>query len=402
MSRFLFVSLPLAGHVYPASGIARSLTSRGHDVMWVGSESRLRPMLGPGAVVYPTGMRPYRGLSDFGMAAVKSLWEFAASYARFTLPSVEKAAQAFGPDVIVADQHAMSGALAASRLGLPWATVCCSTMELAEPLAKLPKVDAWIHDRMAAIWTGAKLPPPAPDLRFSPYLVIACTGRALTGEDGIPPGYALIGASLGERPPAPPGPADPAGQPAPGHGGILARLDPARRHVLVTAGTMLAEVARDRAGFYERAVEALRPLEDVQGIVIAPPEALPGVPGHVLVASRVPVLDLLPHLDLVVCHAGLNIVCEALAHGVPLVVAPANRDQPVNAAQVARAGAGVRVSFTRVSPGQLRTAITGVLGDPGYRAAAQAVRDSFAAAGGSAEAARRLELLAPVAAAAGS
>ena len=138
-----------------------------------------------------------------------------------------------------------------------------------------------------------------------------------------------------------------------------------------------------------------RPLGDsVQAIVLAPPEELPGVPEHVLAIERIPQLELLPHMDAVVCHGGLNTVSETLSNGVPLVVAPLTRDQPINAANVVRAGAGIRVHFYRASPGQLRAAVIALLGDPAYRTAARMVRDSFAAAGGAAEAATRLERLA--------
>src|ERR1700761_348006 len=75
MSRFLFVVPPLAGHVNPAAAVAQALAGRGHDVAWVGSQARLRPLLGPEATIFPSGMRPYRGRMDTGTAAVKSLWE---------------------------------------------------------------------------------------------------------------------------------------------------------------------------------------------------------------------------------------------------------------------------------------------------------------------------------------
>src|SRR6202020_2506192 len=92
------------------------------------------------------------------------------------------------------------------------------------------------------------------------------------------------------------------------------RLDPARRHVLVTVGTM---ADADAMEFYPRAVEALRPLGDsVQAIVLAPPEALPGVPEHIIAIERIPQLELLPHMDVVVCHGGLNTVSETLSNAV--------------------------------------------------------------------------------------
>jgi MGT family glycosyltransferase len=113
-----------------------------------------------------------------------------------------------------------------------------------------------------------------------------------------------------------------------------------------------------------------------------------------LVREYVAQLDLLPYLHAVVSHAGHNTVCEALAHGVPLVVAPIRDDQPVVASQVTDSGAGIRVHFGRVGSTELRTAITTVLDDPSYGAAARRVQTSFATAGGATVAADHLEKLA--------
>jgi UDP:flavonoid glycosyltransferase YjiC (YdhE family) len=104
-------------------------------------------------------------------------------------------------------------------------------------------------------------------------------------------------------------------------------------------------------------------------------------------------LELMAHLDAVVCHAGMGTVGEALAHGVPLVVAPIRHDQPVVARQVVAAGAGIRVPFAQVSPRRLRAALTNVLDEPRYRDGARRVRDSFVAAGGAAAAATHLAAL---------
>src|SRR5258708_2141133 len=137
--RFLFVVPPLTGHVNPALGIAGALAARGHDVAWAGSERLLRPMLGPDATVYQTGMRPFRGQGDLGAAAVKSLWEaFAVPLARFTRPAVEKAVRQYRPDVILADQHAFAGPIVAHRNGLPWPTLPPSSLQPPPPPPPLP------------------------------------------------------------------------------------------------------------------------------------------------------------------------------------------------------------------------------------------------------------------------
>jgi MGT family glycosyltransferase len=168
-------------------------------------------------------------------------------------------------------------------------------------------------------------------------------------------------------------------------------LDPARRNVVVSLGTVNAEAG---GRFFATVLAAAAPLADrLQVILVAPPDLVGAVGDHVLVREFVPLLDLLPHLDAMVCHAGHNMVCEALAHSVPLVVAPIRDQQPVVAGQIVNAGAGVRVHFGRVGAGELRNAITTVLDDPSYRAAAARVQSSFGTAGGATAAANHLEKL---------
>jgi MGT family glycosyltransferase len=151
--------------------------------------------------------------------------------------------------------------------------------------------------------------------------------------------------------------------------------------------------AQRGARFFASVVEAFADA-DLQVILVAPPQVVGAVPEHVLVRERVPQLALLEHVDAVVCHGGHNTVCEALAQGLPLVVAPIRDDQPIVAEQVVRSGAGIRVHFGRVRPADLRSAVERVLGEPSYREAAQRIRQSFAAAGGPERAAELLEKLA--------
>jgi zeaxanthin glucosyltransferase len=374
MSRFLLVTLPLAGHVNPAAAVAAELRRAGHQVAWVGSEPYLRSIVGEQDTIFPTGMRPYRPVRHRGARALKALWQgFVVPFARFLLPAVEKAAREYGPEVLVVDQHAIAGAIVADRFGIPWATLCPGAMELTQPLRRYPKVEAWIRGHLAALSPDASV-----DLRFSPYLVIALTGTALTGAVRFPEHYVLVGPAVGNRPPVPEFP--------------WQALRPDRRLVLVSIGTLVQDMAVD---FHRRIATALEPLsERVQAIVVTQPDILPDPASHLLVTPRAPLLELMPRLSAVVCHGGHNTTTETLAHGVPLVIAPITNDQPIVAGQVAAAGAGVRVHFGRAAPERLRTALTTVLDDPAYRRAAERVRDSFTAAGGAPAAAARLAGLA--------
>ncbi|MCG6497864.1 glycosyltransferase [Kitasatospora sp. A2-31] len=385
MSRFLFVVPPLTGHVNPTVGIARELAARGHDVAWTGTETVLRPLLGPQAQVFGTGTRAFRTQGGHGLAALRSLWEgFIVPYARFTAKPLDAAVRAYRPDAVLVDQHTPAGALVAHRHRLPWASLAPGAMELGRPFRGLPQVEAWMTGLLRGLWQRAGLPEEEfTDPRFSPALVLAPTGPALTGRvpAGVaPPGpLAQIGPVLAARPGDPAFPWE--------------RLASGRRRVLVTMGTLAGDVGAD---FHTRAVRALALCgDDVQPVIAAPHGLLPELPDHAIAAERVPVLELLARgtLDAVLCHGGMNTVGEALAHGIPLVTAPIRHDQPFVAAQVEAAGAGLRAPFPRATPEQLAVRLRAVLDEPRYRTAAARVGAELLAGGGAVAAADRLESL---------
>jgi zeaxanthin glucosyltransferase len=378
VARFLFVVVPVTARLLPAVAIGDALAARGHEVAWCGPETDLRPLTGPGARIYPTGKRSYREFQQVGMAAVRELWdEYLLPLNRFIAEPVDQAVAEYQPDIILADQVALAGALAACRAGVPWATLCTGVLALTSP-DQDPGLDTWVRSKLARVQEAAGLPTDDFDLRFSPDLVIVTTTPALNGPADVPGHYLLIGAALGTRRTDP--------------GFRWDWWDPGREHLLVTAGTLSAHLVRD---FLARVTVALEPLAGrVQAVINAATDAVPDPPPHVLVAPRVPMLELMPRLDAVICQAGQSTVNEALAHGVPLVVAPIRLGELVVAQQVEQAGAGLAVSFAQASPAQLTAAVTAVLDEPGYRKHARRVGEEYANAGGAGAAAESLAALA--------
>ncbi len=382
MSRFLLVVPPLTGHVNPTVGLARELVARGHQVAWTGTETALRPLLGPDATVFGTGTRAFRAQGGHGLAAVRSLWEgFIVPYARFTAKALDAAVREYRPDALLVDQHTPAGALVAHRHRLPWGSLAPGAMELGRPFRALPLVEEWMTGLLRGLWRRAGLPAEEyVDPRFSPALVLAFTGPALTGPVAADTGHhAAVGPVLAERP------ADPAFP--------WERLLPGRRRVLVTMGTLAGELGADFLGRAVRALELCGP--EVQPVFAAPGELLPVLPPHAVAVDRAPVLELMRRgeLDAVLCHGGMNTVGEALAHGLPLVTAPIRHDQPFVAAQLAASGAGLRVPFARVTPDHLAARLRSVLEEPAYRAAAARVGAELLAGGGAVAAADRVEAL---------
>ena len=389
MSRFLFVVPPFSGHVNPTIAVAAELTGRGHEVAWTGIPGGVEPLLPAGARFEPaTSIETAIEMSAIGdrahtmrgAAALKFLWESVLlPMADAMVDGVDAAVERFGADVLVVDQQALAGAVVGRRRGMPWATSATTSAELVDPLAGLPLVNAAIDEQRTALQVRHGVPAADAangDLRFSPHLVVVFSTEALVGSDRpFPPHYAFVGPSITGRPDATAFPWD--------------GLDPALAPVLVSLGTLNAE-AGER--FFAVTAEAFRD-QPWQGIFVAPPELVPDAPPNLVVQPRVPQLALLQRVQAVVSHSGHNTVCESLAAGLPMVLAPIRDDQPIIADQVVRAGAGVRVKFSRVRAPELRDAVTQALADPALRAGADVIRRSFAAAGGAATAADHLEAL---------
>lgn len=377
--RFLLVAPPLTGHVAPLRWLAGELAARGHDVAWCGPEPATSALT-RAATVFPAGESdPFaaerRPAGLRGFAALKFLWErYLIPLADAMTPGVLAAVAAFEPDAVVADQQALAGALVARRSDLPWATSASTSTELGDPLGALPKVNDWIAGLQAGLCQRHGVS--GGDLRFSPYLVLAFTTRELAGPPS--PGLTM--------------PVHYVGPAAPVESTMDFRWSSSldgRPLVLVTLGTANAEAGRR---FLAECVDALAAMPHVQGLVVDPSGDL--VSDDVLVARHIPQVALLRHAVAVVCHGGHNTVCEALREGVPLVVAPIRDDQSTLAQQVVAAGAGVRLRFDRATAPDLRAAITTVLATPEFADGAARIRDSFAAASGSAGAVRLLETIA--------
>lgn len=390
MGRFLIVVPPLTGHTNPTVVLGAELCRRGHRVAWCGYPEPLAALLPPDAEVLPAAntvpdwlrraAEETRG--ERGVQALRFLWEsFIVPLADDMVPGVEAAVDALSPDVVVADQQALAGAVVAKRRGLAWATSATTSAELVDPLGAMPKLTAWIDGLMRRVQLDHGVSPAEAergDLRFSDQLLLAFTSPLLVGPDrAFPPHWAFVGPATAGRPETVPFPWE--------------WLQEGRPHLLVSMGTVNGEAS---GSFLARMLQALDGT-GVQAVVVAPPEVVPDPPPDVLVRPSVPQLALLERVDAVVCHGGHNTTCEALARGLPLVVAPIRDDQPVVAAQVAATGAGIRVKFGRAGPDELRLAVEAVLHEPPYRRAAAKVAESFARAGGAVAAADRLQALLP-------
>lgn len=118
-----------------------------------------------------------------------------------------------------------------------------------------------------------------------------------------------------------------------------------------------------------------RPVEEVTRLLGG------ALPPNARVAEYLPYDQLLPLTDVVVTNGGFGGVQQAVAHGVPLVVAGTTEDKPEVAARVAWSGTGLRLRTGTPTPEKVRKAVLRVLADDRYRTAAAGIAREVAALG---------------------
>jgi MGT family glycosyltransferase len=109
------------------------------------------------------------------------------------------------------------------------------------------------------------------------------------------------------------------------------------------------------------------------------PASLGTIPDNVVALRFVPQAELLGHVRAVLCHGGSGTVLGTLAAGVPMVVLPLFADQPTNAAEVAKVGAGLSVPYAGATSDALAQALTRVLGESSFSDRARALAAEMAA-----------------------
>jgi UDP:flavonoid glycosyltransferase YjiC (YdhE family) len=300
----LFALWAGGGNFNPFLRLAAELRDDGHRVTAVTTPSTRERLTGAGIEVVGTASR-YLASAEELLTAV----------------------DACDPDVIVVDYmltRALSGAEAS---GLPTVALV-HTLYTAllrdgapHPMGMAGPVET-VNDERAAF----DLPPVAGlgDLLEACDLVMVAAPRELDADGPVPDNVEYVGA-LFEGPGSHQGWVPPLGE------GPL---------VVVTAGT--AGNPELEIGLLDRVMRAIDGM-DAQGYVTVPEyldrSLLPST-GNVVVSDYVRHSAVLPHADLLVNHGGLGSITAALAHGVPMLCAPLDREQPENAAAVERLRAG--------------------------------------------------------------
>ncbi|MEU3648811.1 glycosyltransferase [Lentzea sp. NPDC034063] len=400
----LIATTPAPGHVVSMVEVARELTRRGHEVRWYTGRAFQRQVEQAGATFEPMtagldfGGRSREeafpehagltGLASFKIGVRDIFYRTAPGQLDDLLALLDR----FPADCILSDDMCYGACFASERTGVPLAWLSNSIYILgsrdtgplgmglppsSSPLRRLRNAVLRFSGDQAALRdlrreadrtrTGVGLPrlrthamdniARPPDL----YLVSTVPSFEFPRRD-LAPGTHFVGGLFG----LPPESFDPPGW--------WEDLRGDRPVVLITQGTTANDVER----LLMPAVRALAE-EDVLVVVTTGSDLdvdlLRPLPPNVRLERFVPYHHLLPHVDVVVTNGGYNGVNAALAHGVPLVAAPATEENPDVAARIDWSGTGVVLPKRAVSENSLRHAVKTVLHNDSYRRRARALAE---------------------------
>ena len=417
LMNILIATYPLAGHTLPLRGIVRELVERGHRVRWYAGAGFTGVVRATGAEhlrMDPAIDRDTRPLDEAhperarlrGMQ--KLSWDFKHLFidaGSGQLAGLRGALAAEPADVVVSDLGFFGARLLGELDGVRWASV--GTTPLTLPGPGIPPFGPGLRPRASVL--GA----------IRDGVLTAVTDRAMRGivahQDALRAELGLAASELslmaGVISPhlhlqagvpgmdyprsALPATLHHVGDISPAHGDTAdAPVLPAddRPVVHVTQGTAA------NADMGELIVPTLAALagEDVHVVATlgSRDATFTGqVPDNAVVAPYVSYPDLLPRTSVMVTNGGYGGVTQALAHGVPLVVAGAGEDKPEVAARVAWSGAGINLRTGTPSPKRIRAAVRDVLETPTYTARARAIADELSRYGGPKLAADLIERL---------
>jgi UDP:flavonoid glycosyltransferase YjiC (YdhE family) len=272
---------------------------------------------------------------------------FAGTRVDLSIDEALRAAQAWAPDLIVAEACDFVGPLVAAQLGVPWNLLAFGPAVPDEFVAPMFQTVAsrYAERGLTPIPPAALLDPCPPSLQV--------------------PGWQPPAERIALRPE--PHQVDGFSWQAP----EFAEAD--RPLVLVTLGTVFADPA-----LLHDILESLRPLE-VNVIAtlgpLADPAAVEVERDWVRTVGFVPLDRLLDGVVAVVSAGGAGTVLATLSRGLPMVVLPQGADQSTNAERAEAAGTAVVIP----AAGQVGAALARVLREDAFRARAEILANEIAA-----------------------
>ena len=373
--KVLVVSVPALGHLNPLIPLVKALLAGGDQVVVASGVDVAATAKAAGAEFFAAGQgedawmdqlrQRTRGAPGDGIAPERILHYFVPSAfgeigAADMIDDVLECGRQLGPDLVVFENLALAGPLAADLLGVP------GVNHLLGPLTD-HGVFELANDAVSPLWRSFGRDAPGHAGVYRDLTIGICPPSLERFQ--VPSGEVL---SL--RPaPLPIAPATRSSRPL----------------VHVTFGT-----------FFNYNLDIFRPV--LEGLADEPidvvvtvgadgdPAALAPIAANARVERFIPQAELLPRCDAVVHHGGAGTTFGALAHGLPQLVIPQGADNFAHAAMVEHAGEAVVLLPGHATASAVRDGVRRILADPTYADAARRTADEIAAMPGPPEVAEAL------------
>lgn len=275
---------------------------------------------------------------------------FARQGARKRTPKIIQLCEEWKPDLIVCDEVDFGSMIAAEFLGIPHASV----VVIASGSFIRPDVVAEPLDEIRAEY-GLE-PDPKLKMLSRHLLIVPVPARFRDPAYPLPTTAHVI---------------QPFALKTPRFFKPFDGYDKTRPTLYFTLGTVFNTESGDLF------VRVLRALQRVQANVIVTvgkhinPLEFGEQADHIYITQYIPQLDVLPHCDLVISHAGSGTVIGCLAHGVPMVLVPMGADQLNNAERCEALGIAQVLDVIDATSDMIYQAITTTLTNPQFREATQ-------------------------------
>jgi UDP:flavonoid glycosyltransferase YjiC (YdhE family) len=371
--RFLVTALPGSGHIHPLIPTARTLTARGHDLLFATAAPAIGLLRRLGFEATAVGPDWLEGSDDPISSRLLALDNrghnllFVEIASMGAIPALVEICSNWRPNVILSEHTEFAGRLAAELVGVP-----AAIQLVANPPPRTV--------------VGPLLAEKLDELRASVGLPRDHDLRQLFGQlylDCVPPSLSLAGVT-----PLPiahkvrPVVFDTSGEET-----LPPWIDhlPHQPVVYATLGT----VYNRTPNVLETIIKALAN-ERLTLIVTTgrnrDPNELGKLPPNVRAERYIPQTLLFPRSSAVICHGGFNTVIAALQHALPMYLLPLSADHPRNAQRAVQAGFGLSagdhgeppfgpvIRPLDLDPARIRLGVKRLLDEPGFASAAAAVK----------------------------
>lgn len=387
MAKFVFAVPPFEGHVNPTLSVGKELLNRGNEAAWISVDKQLEAVIPQGGKFFYIShdydeqsfrnfKKEYTQISyQQGFGNLRMLYEKGLiPLNQYMLDGITHYLSEFHPDIVIYDHQLFAGAVAAFLLHIPYVASVTAQASI-RAFEAIPILHKWedeqvVHFQQRNGVTGDKR------LDDSASMILVYSSKLFFGNNKLPSFYQFVGPVIKDRPTP--------------YAFDWDRFESMkhRKCVLVSIGTTFDD--KEMQTFFQKVIEALRD-ENLTVVMVSNPELFSEIPDNFIIQNRIPQLQLLPYMQLVICHAGQNTVSETLLHGIPLIVLPIADDQSQVANDVVLSGAGIRMRFKRFKPENLKNTINEVLNNEIYKKNAEKIQSSFKEAGSVEKAADLLE-----------